>query len=461
MKQSKIGLHHAMSQESYRKNSGSSLLPLSFLKSVARAAFVASILVLGFGSVQQARAAGYEKSIMWGARSAGIGGIATPYIQGSEALYFNPAGLVSDKVGQDVSFNISPTWSQFKGPINNRNDVATSSTSTSFPFGLAYGMTLNEKWGFGVGGYISGGSKAIYDNVSFSDYAFQPQVKSDLTIAELAAGVGYRVDENLKVGLAYRVILANASFSTITRSVANGPIINTTLADLKDTEFTGFKLGAQYKLGEKTLLGFSYRSEVNLKAKGSINATLAQSNALGGGTTPVSTTGATASTTFPMAATIGLQEDCTEQWRFLLEYVWTNYSRVREIAIDGTVGPNPIPAVEQDWFDQHNFRFGGEYKGMSWPVRFGYVMTTQVTNATRARAAFEAPGLGHTLTLGTGHVWTMMERPLQFDVAGEYSMVSGKGKGSDAGANTNADDIRSGSYTTSAYVAHLGVSYAF
>src|SRR5690554_2535709 len=84
---------------------------------------------------------GYEKSIMWGGRTAGVAGIATPYIMGSQALYFNPAGLVSENVGQDISFNISPTWSQFKGPINNTNDQVTSERQLTTPFGVIYGAT--------------------------------------------------------------------------------------------------------------------------------------------------------------------------------------------------------------------------------------------------------------------------------------------------------------------------------
>jgi hypothetical protein len=77
-----------------------------------------AIVAIGFTGLMgtSANAAGFEKSIVWGGRSSGVAGIATPYIQGADALYFNPAGLAGDKEGQTLSFNISPTQSSFKGP---------------------------------------------------------------------------------------------------------------------------------------------------------------------------------------------------------------------------------------------------------------------------------------------------------------------------------------------------------
>src|SRR4051812_13441628 len=105
-------------------------------------------------------AAGFEKSISWGGQTSGVAGIGSPYIQGSQALFFNPAGLASDRVGQDVSFNISPTSPTFTGPINNANYVETSQNTIITPFGLIYGNTLTEHLGIGIGAFVSGGSKA-------------------------------------------------------------------------------------------------------------------------------------------------------------------------------------------------------------------------------------------------------------------------------------------------------------
>jgi long-subunit fatty acid transport protein len=369
---------------------------------------------------------------------------------------------VSDKPGQDISFNVSPTFSQFKGPINNENTQETSKTSTSFPLALIYGNTINDKVGFGIGGYFSGGAKAVYDGVSFAGYTGKADVKSDLAIAEIALGAAYKIDESLKVGASWRVMMASASLATVQRTqVAPGVVAlgNAKLTDLKDTEYGGFKFGAQYKCGENTLVGLTYRTEVNFKTKGTLGRQVILPTAAGGGVTTLPDASAQLETTFPMAATLGVQHDYGSDWRALAEFVWTQYSRVKKLDI--IAGGTSAGTIPQNWFDQDNIRLAGEYRGTPWPVRFGYVWTNQVTNSNEARATFSAPGMAHTLTVGTGHAFDIMEKPLQFDIAGEYSFVSGTGKGAAAGSGAPGDDIRAGSYKTSVYVAHLGVTYAF
>lgn len=403
----------------------------------------------------QAFAAGYEKSIPWGGRSAGMGGIATPYISGSQALFFNPAGLVSDRVGHDVSFNISPVWSQFKGPINNGNDQASSEKKMLTPFGLMYGATLNEKLGFGIGGYVSGGSYANYENVEYSGVASSPTVKSDLQVTELAAGAGYRITSDLKVGAAVRLVSAKADFQFINRAGAT-TIYNPQVKDLKDDNNLAFKLGAQYKLGEKTSLGLTYRSQVRFEAEGKFGGNVITNSA----TLPIDETDAKAHTIFPQQIALGVMHQYNENWRSAAELVWTEYSKVDKVQVEGTMtrsGGTAIaggadPVIQQRWSDQWNLRLGGEYVGYSYPIRFGYVYTTTVTAPEWARAAFLPPGPAHTLTLGTGKA---IGESFQIDGGLEYT--TGK---ADVGSG-NSVDIRPGKYEVTAYGAHVGVSYLF
>ena len=79
---------------------------------------------------------------MWGGDTSGVAGIATPYIQGSEAVYFNPAGLANDKAGaQDVSLNVSPTMAVWKAPIPGADSSAqvTGQNPTTYSGGLLRG----------------------------------------------------------------------------------------------------------------------------------------------------------------------------------------------------------------------------------------------------------------------------------------------------------------------------------
>ncbi|MGE0528109.1 MAG: OmpP1/FadL family transporter [Bdellovibrionales bacterium] len=427
-----------------------------FVPRVVSAATLSSLTVLSTLLAHislPAHASGYEKSIIWGGRSSGVGGIATPYVTGAEALYFNPAGLVSDRTGQEVALDVSPTWSQFKGPVNNQNDIEESERTLSTPFGLIYSATLNEKIGFGFGGYVSGGAVAKYEDVSFAGLAGTADVETNLIVTELSAGVGYKLLDNLKLGLAWRVSMADAKFSFVKRG-AGGSVTNLTVSELQDTNFTGFKLGAQWDVSEATKVGFTYRSKVKFLAEGN-----AEGNLLTTSVTPLAEHTVDAATQFPMAAALGAQHDLNADWRILGEYVWTNYSEVDSITLtDKTPAGafNYSSKIQQDWKDQHNIRLGGEYLALTWPIRFGYVWTSQVTSDDYARAAFTPPGMAHTFTAGTG---TDFGESFRFDAGIEYTMVEGEGTG--AAAGNTSEDIRAGTYEAEAYAVHLGLNYYF
>ncbi len=418
--------------------------------------------------VDQAKAAGFEKNVFWGAREAGVAGIGAPSTTGSKALYFNPAGLVQDEPSHQFSFDISPTWSQFKGPVNYQNEEATSTTSLTTPLGLMYGGAVDSQLGWGIGFYASGGSRAVYEDVPFPGTAAgKANVKTDLAITEVAAGIGYRVNESLKIGAAWRGVMATADVAIASpnpEQQLTANLINLEVNGLKATDFAGFKLGAQYKLSEKTSIGLAYRSEVKLKGDGTYGGKVSHVGVPA--PLPIEKTPATGSLIFPMAVNLGIEHQF-EKWRALAEYVWTQYSRVDEIVFEqkvtfGGSDRDPVP-LKTNWKDQHSVKLGAECQALAWPIRFGYVWTSQVTDAKHARATFSPPGMSHTVTFGTGQDFNVSERPLRFDAALEYTFSSGDSEGAEAGvvATPDGNPTRKGTFKANAYAIHLGVSYAF
>lgn len=444
------------------------------MKHIVKNQFSEKFLATGLGLVaalvtSQAQASGFEKSIVIGGRSAAVGGIATPFVRGGEAVYANPGGLVSDKQGHSVTFDLSPTSSQFKGPINNLNTDETSARKTSFPLGLFYGLTPNDKWGFGVGAFVSGGAQAFFDTVDFAAATgYKPEVKTDLRIVELSAGAGYKVSDKFRVGAAWRFVMAEADFSFIRRIGGQGglpadALLNAKVTGLKGNQALAFRMGAQYKCDEDTEFGLAWRSEVNFKATGNVSGQITSpSTALGAANPPVASADATAYTTFPMAISAGMLRKLSDEWNFLAEYTWTQYSRIGEIVLHTSSTTIGNTSVITDWRDQHNLRFGGEYLATAWPVRFGYGYTSAVTNPDYARASFVPPGPAHTWTIGSGKTFAMGENELRFDGAFEYTTSKGEVSGkADSGTSSAGSDIRNGTYTATASVAHLSLSYLF
>jgi len=419
-------------------------------------------LIIAFASGSAAFASGYEKAIMFGGRSAGIAGIASPYVQGPQSLYFNPAGLVSDKQGHAVDADLTGLQSQFKGPIDNTNAPIESEKKTLTPFGVFYGITTDEKMGFGFGVYTSAGSQAKFENLTIGNVSGN-KVETDLTVVEVAGGVGYRIMQGLKVGVAYRILMSSGAFSFVQRNPAapTNAIVNAEVKDLKGQDYMSYKIGAQYDLSENTKIGLSYRSQTDLVLKGKFGGMV---------NTPttdlaIDENDATVKTTLPQAVTLGVAQKFGAAWNTYAEYVWTQYSRVEHVTLDGKLsrsgGTNigtvaDAPDLEQGWHDQHQVKLAGEYAGFGMPIRFGYIWTSQVTNDDFARASFTAPGNAHTVTLGTGYAFN---EKMSLDGALDYTTVKGEGNGSAAGVTTG--DIRQGEHTTTAYALHLGFSYAF
>lgn len=423
-----------------------------------RAALVAAI---SFGFAGQAFAAGYEKSIMWGGRTGAVAGISTSYIMGADALYFNPAGIATGAVGNEVSLNVSPVWSNFSGPYNAENQVIDSKAGFSTPFGFIYSNNINEKLAFAIGGYISGGSKVDYENIAFTGYGHQFSTKTDLQIGEYSAGLAYKINDQWKIGAAYRLVTAKADLSFLTVGTTPFPSVTQSDAtDLKD-EVSAFKVGAQWAPSEKTHVGLNYRSEAKLAAAGNYRQAT-YSSAVGGGNAPASAvinTTATASTVFPQAVTLGADHALSDTWKLLAEAAWTEYSKVENISL---ATPTATSQIGQKWKDQWNGRIGAEYMGWSWPVRFGYGFTSQVTNDNYARPTFTPPGASHTITAGSGQTFQLMGQKLTFNGAAEYTMVSGTANAGTAETTaTDVNSIRPGKHETTSYALHLGLAYNF
>lgn len=442
---------------------------MNIMKTAAFAAFVGGAMVATMVA-SDANAAGFEKSIMWGAESAGKAGIAAPYISGADSIYFNPAGLATGKDGHSIGVNVSPTFATVKGPINNNNTEETSN-STSFPFGLTYGFASGD-WGFGIGAFASGGNSVKYDAVDFGlPSGYKPEVKTAIQILEISAGAAYRLDEAWKLGLAWRLVMANAEFAFAQRAsnalgAGHDAVLNAKLTELKDTQALAFRAGAQYKVNESTDLALTFRSEVNIDAKGKAGGQVSSVlSPAGPANPPMTSADATAHTTFPMQiALAGLHK--LEDWDLLAQYDFSQYSRIGDVNIDSNTfaATGGKTRLKTDWKDQHAIRLAAEYKS-PWPVRFGYVYASQVTNSDLARASFSGPGPGHTVTLGTGKAFGGEgEGASNFRVDGalEYVIASGDvTTGAAAGTTGTGTDIRNGKHSSAATTVHLGMTYMF
>lgn len=411
-------------------------------------------------------ASGFEKGINWGAKEASYGGIGV-VDKGANALWFNPAGLLNDKAGHQVSFNLSPTWASSSGPIDSNNDSVSTSSLQVVP-SLIYDFTVNDTWAFAIGYYAAAGVKGDYYGNSMIGTNNTSNVYGDVSDIELSLGAAYKVNSQWQVGLGYRISYVKAAYSGVsfTSPTNTANWLNLSVQNLSETDYTGYKLGVQYKPAENTKIGLEYRSEVKLNMQGNYGGTVNQ----GSVSLPIDGSNATLRSTMPMQVVLGAEQDY-EKWRALAQYDWTQYSRVGELNVDGSVTANGGTVavqggglhIQEHWNDQHVIRLGGEYMGWSWPLRFGYSWTNQVTDSSYASPAAFPPAMLHTLAVGTGQTFAIMDHPLEFNAAVEYDMSSGSANGAQAGQpfDSNVNQTRAGTVALNIWAMHLNAMYSF
>jgi len=430
-------------------------------------------LIVLLGSVM-AHGSGYEKAILWGAKYSGVAGVGSPGVKGSDSVFYNPAGLVNSSEFGEFVFNLSQSSSTAKGPVvptlapgpgatvfTNAEKQETATNAGSLIPGVTYSMKLSDSLAFGLGYYAVGGTRAKYEDVDFAPRNFKAKVGSEISITEFAAGVGYKVNEAFRLGMSLRYTMTEAAFSAVSYRLVQSPniygIVNLDIKDVKYAALDSVRLGAQYDVSESLKLGLMIRTETAVDGKAKASGRL---------NTPASTSSiaevdAKVKTVLPMAVGLGAEFKLSDTWNLFGEYVMTQYSKIDKVVVDGTItlGSNnsEITDIEQKWKDQHQLKLAGEYSGISWPVRFGYIWTSQVSNSDYARASFTPPGAAATYTLGTGQEFKVGENPLELNLAVDYTTVSG------SSSDTPASSLASpkGTYEVTALGIHTGLVYKF
>ena len=453
------------------------------LRSSALAVITAAILF----NPPLAFSGGYEKPDFFSAKWVAVGGAAASAVSGAESVYFNPAGLAAgDDVGQ-ITGNFAPTWVQFGGPLAGNASV-TSDNSFVPAFGIFASFKPTDKWGIGIGSYLAGGSRAIYQNVDYTNVGTlfgQPNlpslagagstVQANLNIVEVALATAYEILDGLRLGFEWRVAHVSATLGSYAYNPGNAltltPASLTTLTidGISGTSWNGFRLGLQYYPKDSRWgIGALWRTQVNFTGTGNLTGTTTFPTAVPGigpaGTqVPLTANTATVSNSFPQSFDIGGHYDIIPSGlRAHLQYTYTNYSVDQSLAIVGTATPTglpgqPLPNIDQNWNNESDVRLGLEcFEVANWIFRASYIWSSEVTPLDRARSTFTPPGPGSTISAGAGT--TFMDKRLEANVAFDYGWSSGT-----VGSNvTPPPDMTSGvagNYTAHDLSFYFGATY--
>ena len=418
-------------------------------------------------------AAGFEKSILWSGKYAGLAGTASGIVRGAESLYFNPAGL-SHSPGKwlDVSTNFSPIVTMVNAPLRINDSTGIDSERGFSPVpSVTVSFHPLKHLGFGAGFYASGGAGIKYNAATnFATSAtsplntmteLEPIFETKLQLLEFSLGVGYELFERIRLGVSWRTTLVSGSLSSVQ---APAVLTNFRIKDLSDTDYASVRAGLQYSPPSDVWgIGLAYRSKVKFSAEGNHTGTADGP----GASNLVEYDGgkATVGGVFPHQVDVSVYARLLDKRLLVaLGYNWTQYSKNKALEITGAVPSSPVPGyagnlsdITFNWNDQHTLKVGLEYAITDTvPVRLGYLVASDVTPKDQILPTLAPPSFAHSITAGSGYTLALSSgHTLEFNGALDITTTSGEGSRA-----LGADKI-SGKVKATIVATHLGVRYSF
>jgi len=340
-------------------------------------------------------AGGYELAGV-GAKALAMAGAFRGIADDWSAMYWNPAGLVGQEnsVYADLKILYPMVWvtpnvtSGYPGYEGYRNGVEHSTAEKAYPagsFGLTYRKNDDMTLGFSVFAPAALGAewKGLFTGPPYGYHNTEPYTElgwfSDLKVIDIHPTIGYRVNDQLSVGLGISIqygIIELRSPNTVP-SGAPYPFEHFYVdATLEGSGMGyGFNVGMMYKMTDAMNIGLSYRGPTTIAIEGEVKQTLYLPNAPGlgladpskahlfnGGTIEVEPDGK-ADFPLPMDFGAGVAYQATRNLTVAFDVTWTNWGDVDivTIEVDGnspTGEPSENSELVLKYEDTIKFSFG-------------------------------------------------------------------------------------------------------
>ncbi|CAH0990427.1 47 kDa outer membrane protein [Sinobacterium norvegicum] len=356
----------------------------------------------------------------------------------ASTISHNPAGLTRIKTNTVTGAlaYVDPTV-KIDGPTDSLSS-SSSAPSAVVPAGY-FAAPINDKLVLGLGMYSDFGFKTDYDK----DFgALASADVSDIVAYYLTGSMGYKVTDQLSLGLGISVVHATAELS----SALPGGEVNLMQLEGDDTTY-GWNVGALYEFNEATRVGLSYKSEVKLSFDGDIKSDFI----------PAWNAGGSADLDLPAMLELAGYHDINDQFAVHASIQRTYWSSFEELAIKvDNNGGTQVPVVIEDYQDVMRYSVGATYTlNPEWTLRAG--IAYDETPSTDEHRTLRLPDSSRVL-YSVGATWNVSDK---MNIDAGYQYVDGETSSIEEPTSPIAPNDTTFSATNSAHILSVGGSYKF
>jgi long-chain fatty acid transport protein len=285
---------------------------------------------------------------------------------------------------------------------------------------------INEDAKFGLGVNAPFGLETDYEDEWVGRYH---AIKSNLRTINVNPSLAYRLNEQWSIGGGLNIMFGHVELSNAVdfgavcaAAEASGPppaagTCNALSsppqgadgkaefeADNTGDISTGFNLGLLFEVTPKTSLGISYRSEIEMKAKGDVDWTVPDQLGFLTGGGQFTDGGIEATVNLPASFSFSLAHNVSK-FTWLADVTWTGWSSFDELRIVYDNPAQPDSVTTYDWQDTMRYSVGLDYQYSDrWALRTGLAFDeSPVPNKERRTARL--PGNDRTwLSLGASYM---------------------------------------------------------
>jgi len=211
-------------------------------------------------------AGGYRVSTQ-GQKALGMGHTGVAMTDSSEVVFFNPAGMVFLKDDMDISGGVTFIDSVTKYQNQDTNSSAETDNPIGNPANFYLSKRYNEDISYGVGLYTPYGNVVEWER----DWEGSHLVNDiELKAIYIQPTISYKFNDKYSIGFGPTYVIGWVEFNrNLSTSLVdeNGDRSN---VKIKATEVDawGYNIGFLAKPTKQVSVGISYRSEIDMKARG-------------------------------------------------------------------------------------------------------------------------------------------------------------------------------------------------